>query len=104
MSGRTVRDRVASFNERVKLFAQFLNTLGLGLIAIGVVTPMVTPPAPASLIQPDAATQFILPDDWPTLPLPEDQLRDGMEAMDQMKRGLGEPIPGLAGELPFWTP
>ena len=38
-----VRDRLATFNERVKLFAGFLNALGLGLIGFAVLRPLADP-------------------------------------------------------------
>lgn len=37
---RTVRDPLAAYNERVKLFANFLNALGLGLIGFAVLRPL----------------------------------------------------------------
>jgi len=37
---RTERDPLAAFNERVKLFAGFLNAVGLGLIGFAVLRPL----------------------------------------------------------------
>ena len=36
----TARDPLAAYNERVKLFAHFLNALGLGLIGFAVLRPL----------------------------------------------------------------
>lgn len=37
---QTVRDPLVSFNERVKLFANFLNAVALGLIGFAVLRPL----------------------------------------------------------------
>lgn len=37
---QTVRDPVAIHNERVKLFASFMNAVGLGLIGFAVLRPL----------------------------------------------------------------
>ncbi len=37
---RTIRDPLASHNERVRLFATFVNAIGLGLIGIAVLGPL----------------------------------------------------------------
>ena len=37
---RTVRDRLAANNERVKLFANFVNAIGLGLIGFAILRPV----------------------------------------------------------------
>ena len=37
---QTTRDRLAAFNERVKLFAGFLNAVALGLIGFAVLRPL----------------------------------------------------------------
>ena len=39
----TARDPLATFNERVKLFAGFVNALGLGLIGFAVLRPLADP-------------------------------------------------------------
>ncbi|QFU08559.1 hypothetical protein PARPLA_03155 [Rhodobacteraceae bacterium THAF1] len=36
-----MRDRVSSYNERVKLFAGFLNAIGVGLIGFSLLRPLV---------------------------------------------------------------
>lgn len=36
----TARDPLATHNERIKLVASFLNTLGLGLIGFAVIRPL----------------------------------------------------------------
>ena len=41
---RYERDKLASFNERVKLLAGFLNALGLGLIGFAVLRPLTEVP------------------------------------------------------------
>ena len=38
---RRTRDRLATFNERVKLLAGFFNTLGLGFIGFAFIRPLV---------------------------------------------------------------
>ncbi|MGL6210371.1 MAG: hypothetical protein ACRC14_11150 [Paracoccaceae bacterium] len=35
-----IRDTILSWNERVKLFANFLNAIGLGLIGFAVLKPL----------------------------------------------------------------
>jgi len=37
---QTIRDRIASANERAKLLSTFLNAIGLGLIGFGVIRPL----------------------------------------------------------------
>jgi hypothetical protein len=37
---RTVRDPLATSNERVKLFANFVNAIGLGLIGFAILRPL----------------------------------------------------------------
>lgn len=37
---QTVRDPLAAYNERVKLFANFMNATGLGLIGFAVLRPL----------------------------------------------------------------
>ncbi len=37
---QTIRDPLAGYNERVKLFANFLNAIGLGLIGFAVLRPL----------------------------------------------------------------
>lgn len=44
----SVRDPIATHNERVKLFAGFVNALGLGMIGFAVLRPMVANPADIS--------------------------------------------------------
>ena len=46
---RTVRDPLAAFNERVKLFANFLNATALGLIGFAVLRPLTESLANANL-------------------------------------------------------
>ncbi|WP_295043366.1 hypothetical protein [uncultured Paracoccus sp.] len=37
---QTIRDPLAAYNERVKLFANFLNAVALGLIGFAVLRPL----------------------------------------------------------------
>lgn len=37
---QTIRDPLVAYNERVKLFANFLNATGLGLIGFAVLRPL----------------------------------------------------------------
>ena len=37
---QTIRDPLAGYNERVKLFANFLNAIGLGLTGFAVLRPL----------------------------------------------------------------
>jgi Co/Zn/Cd efflux system component len=42
---QTERDKLVAFNERVKLFAGFLNAIGLGLIGFAVLRPLSETPS-----------------------------------------------------------
>lgn len=42
---RTECDRLAAFNERVKLFSGFLNAIGIGLIGFAVLRPLTETPS-----------------------------------------------------------
>lgn len=46
---QTTRDPLASFNERVKLFANFINAIGLGLIGFAILRPLADSLANAKL-------------------------------------------------------
>lgn len=46
---QTERDRLAAFNERVKLFAGFLNAIALGLIGFAVLRPLTETPSNPTL-------------------------------------------------------